>query len=120
MGLKNGGAIFQRVMEWVLQGVECADLYVDDVIVGSFGRTEEEALKNHFRDVKKVLEKFREHQMVVNVKKAHLFMKEVEFCGHVLSEGKRRPSPGKLLSIQKWELPQTVTQLRGFLGLTNY
>ena len=47
-------------------------------------------------------------------------MKEVEFCGHVLSEGRRRPAPGKLLSIQKWDLPQTVTQLRGFLGLTNY
>ena len=53
MGLKNGGAIFQRVMEWVLQEVECADPYVDEVIVGSFGETEEEALENHLRDVKK-------------------------------------------------------------------
>ena len=47
-------------------------------------------------------------------------MREVEFCWHILSEGRRRPASGKLLSIQKWELPQTVTQLRGFLGLTNY
>ena len=47
-------------------------------------------------------------------------MQEVEFCGHVLKEGRRQPASGKLLSIQKWELPQTVTQLRGFLGVTNY
>ena len=32
----------------------------------------------------------------------------------------RSPAPGKLLPIQKWELPRTVTELRGFLGLTNY
>ena len=35
MGLKNGNAIFQRVMEYVLREVECADPYVDDLIVGS-------------------------------------------------------------------------------------
>ena len=38
----------------------------------------------------------------------------------ILHEGRREPAPGKLLSIQRWELPRTVTQLRGFLGLTNY
>jgi len=38
----------------------------------------------------------------------------------VLREGRRSPAPGKLLAIQKWEAPRTVTQLRGFLGLTNY
>jgi putative thioredoxin len=37
-----------------------------------------------------------------------------------LAHGRREPAPGKLLSIQKWELPKTVTQLRGFLGLANY
>ena len=58
--------------------------------------------------------------MFVNPKKARLFLQEVEFCGHILKEGRRNPSPGKLLSIQRWELPKTVTQLRGFLGLTNY
>jgi len=30
------------------------------------------------------------------------------------------PSPGKLLSLQKRELPQTVTTLRNFVGITNY
>ena len=46
--------------------------------------------------------------------------KRAHFCGHVLREGTRRPAPGKLLPIQKWALPATVSQLRGFLGLTNY
>ena len=49
-----------------------------------------------------------------------MFMREVEFCGHVLKEGRRCGGPGKLLAIQNWERPHSITQLRGFLGLTNY
>ena len=120
MGLKNGGAIFQRMMEWVLRDLPGVSVYVDDVIVGSSGSSLEELLANHAQDLARVMDRLKEHQLVVDPAKAKLFVREVEFCGHVLREGKRWPAPGKLLSIQKWELPQTVTQLRGFLGLTNY
>ena len=120
MGLKNGGAIFQRMMEWVLQGLDCVDVYIDDVIIGSSGDTPEEVLENHYGDVHRVLVRLREHGMVVEAKKAHWFAEEVEFCGHLMRNGRREPAPGKLASIQKWELPRTVTQLRGFLGLANY
>ena len=120
MGLRNGNAIFQRMMEHVLRDIPYADAYVDDVIIGSTGDTEEEVLKNHERDLRHVLDVLAHNQLFVDQKKAHLFMREVEFCGHVLREGKKVPSPGKLSSIQKWELPQTISQLRGFLGLANY
>ena len=120
MGLKNGNAMFQRMMEWVLQKHETADPYVDDIIIGSTGDTEEELLENHEKDVRAVLTTLADQKLVADWEKAKLFMKEVEFCGHVLRQGRRGPAPGKLLSIQGWELPKTVTQLRGFLGLTNY
>ena len=42
MGLKNSGAIFQRMMEYILQDLECADVYIDDVIIGSTGKDEAE------------------------------------------------------------------------------
>ena len=34
--------------------------------------------------------------------------------------GCRRPAPGKLLAIEKWESPTDITELRSFLGFTNY
>jgi hypothetical protein len=120
MGLKNGNAMFQRMMEWVLRDNPNADPYVDDIIIGSIGDSEEELLENHERDIREVLQVLQKHDLVADWKKVRLFMREVEFCGHVLREGRRGPAPGKLLSIQGWELPKTVTQLRGFLGLTNY
>jgi hypothetical protein len=120
MGLKNAGAQFQRMMEWILRDHDFADPYIDDIIVGSNGSNDDELISNHEKDIRAVLETLAEHQIYVDPRKAHLFMREVEFCGHVLREGRRSPAPGKLRVIQKWEAPKTVTQLRGFLGLTNY
>ncbi len=47
MGLKNGNAMFQRMMEWVLRDLENADPYVDDIIFGSTGKNMEEIMINH-------------------------------------------------------------------------
>ena len=57
---------------------------------------------------------------MVSTKKVQIFMRQIEFCGHILQDGCRVPAPGKLMAIQKWERPSTITALRGFLGLANY
>ncbi len=56
MCLKNAGAIFQRMMEWVLRDLPGVNVYIDDVIVGSTGNTPEELLANHERDLRAVME----------------------------------------------------------------
>jgi hypothetical protein len=122
MGLKNGVAIFQRVIEWCLAEVrDVADPYVDDIIVGTVWKGSWEAtVETHDKDIRRVMDKLAEHHMVVDEKKCKFFVKEVEFCGHILGNGQRRPAPGKLLALEKWEVPKSVTALRGFLGFTNY
>ena len=86
--------------EGVLEEIHCVDPYIDDVIIGSTGDTEEEAIANHLVDLRRVLDRLKEVRLLVNPRKAQLFMREVEFCGHILKEGRRQPAPGKLLSIQ--------------------
>ena len=51
MVLKNAGAIFQRMMEYLLQDFDCFDVYIDDVIIGSTGADMAECAMNHERDV---------------------------------------------------------------------
>ena len=101
MGLTNAPSIVKRMMEWVLRDHENTDPYIDDVIIGSTGETPEEILQNHERDVRSVLGTLAKHNILVSPKKVQMFVKEVEFCGHILTEGRKRPAPGKLMSVQK-------------------
>jgi hypothetical protein len=80
MGLKNAGAQFQRTMELVLTEHNCADPYMDDIIIGSSGSSEEECIANHERNLGVVLTTLAYHKIPVDPRKAKLFMQEVEFC----------------------------------------
>ena len=120
MGIQNGPSIFQRVMDHVLHGLDCAGVYIDDIIIGSSGETEEELLANHDHDVRAVFDRLRQEQLVASVSKTNYFARSVEFCGHVLENGTRRPAPGKMLALERWEKPDNVRELLGFLGLANY
>ncbi len=79
MGLKNAGAIFQRVMEWALRDLEGVDVYVDDVIFGSNGVTWDELVANHDRALGAVMGRLAHHDLKVEPKKAQLFIGEIEF-----------------------------------------
>ena len=58
--------------------------------------------------------------MVCKPTKASLFVREVEFAGHVVGHGQRRSMPGKLASLHDWEKPQTISELQSFMGFCNY
>ena len=120
MNIKTGPAIVRRVVDHVLQGLDCADVYMDDVIVASSGDTEEELLANQDREVRAVFDRLQRGEVVASVSKTDLFVRSVEFCGHVFEICTRRPAPGKMLALERWTKPGNVLELQGFLGLANY
>ena len=121
MGLMNASTQFQQMMDDRLEPVrDIADAYIDDVLVGTFVNEGEDALEAHLRDLRRVLDLLKEESLIADIHKCKLFVREVEFCGHILGKGVRRPAPGKLMAIEKWEPPRTVSELRAFLGFTNY
>ena len=102
MGAKNGNVVFQRVMEDLLGPVQdCADPFVDDIIIGSGTEdmSEDELIKAHKKDSRRVLDVLDRNQIICKPTKASLFVKEVEFAGHVVGHGQRRPVPGKLAAL---------------------
>ena len=123
MGAKNGNAAFQRIIQDLLGPVrDCADPFVDDIIIGSGTEdmTEDELIEAHEKDPRRVLSELDKHNLVCKPTKASLFVKEVEFAGHVVGHWQRRPMPGKLASLHHWENPQTISELRSFMGFCNY
>ena len=123
MGAKNGNAAFQRMMEDLLGPVrDCADAFVGDIIIGSGTEdmTEDELIKAHEKDLRRVLSELDKHNMVCKPTKPSLLVKQVEFAGHVVGHGQCSPMPGKLASLHHWEKPHTISKLRSFMGFCNY
>ena len=63
MGVKNGPAMFQRMIMWILKDVPYACVYIDDVLVGSGHAHGRALLDEHFEAVSSVLDAFRRHQV---------------------------------------------------------
>jgi hypothetical protein len=121
MGLMNASQQFQQMLEDRLKSVsDVATPFIDDTIIGTWIPEGKDLYERHFQDVIRVMELLKADKFVADPRKCKFFSKEVEFCGHIFCSGTRRPATGKLRAIEKWEMPQTITELRAFLGFTNY
>ncbi|KAJ8403407.1 hypothetical protein AAFF_G00351790 [Aldrovandia affinis] len=97
-GLCNSPAMFEQLMEKVLQPVPasaCA-VYLDDILVQASTYTA--ALAN-LRTVFELVAKANLHP---NAAKSSLFRQENSFLGHVVSERGVSTDPTKVEAVEKW------------------
>ncbi|KAI3412628.1 Hydrolase_4 domain-containing protein [Psidium guajava] len=115
-GLTNAPATFCTLMNKVLQPFldQFVVVYLDDIVI--YSRT----LEEHIKHIKQVFQVLREHELYVKREKCAFAQQEVPFLGHIVGDGRVRMDPAKIESIVGWEPPTKVTELRSFLGLTNY
>lgn len=116
MGITNAPAVFQAAMHKLfgpyLNRFVC--IYLDDVLI--FSRSEAE----HFEHLRIVLDLLRRVDLRCKLRKCEFFKKELKFLGHIVSAAGIKPDPGKVAVVQDWPVPQTVFEVRSFLGLANY
>ena len=67
-----------------------------------------------------VLGIFKEHKLYRKLSKCEFWLDEVQFLGHVISAQGIAVDPSKIETVVKWERPQTITEVRSFLGLIGY
>jgi hypothetical protein len=115
-GLTNAPATFMRLMNEVFH--DCLDKFVivflDDILVYS------KSYPEHREHLRLIMQKLREAKLFGRPLKCSFYMKEVNFCGYMISEGRIKMQPQKVEAVQKWPVPQSVTHLRSFLGLANF
>ncbi|GFV60054.1 uncharacterized protein K02A2.6 [Trichonephila clavipes] len=113
-GLRNAPSTFQRFITEVLYGLDFVFPYLDDVLVAS--STEEE----HSEHLKMVFERFQQYGLRINVSKSVMGAAQVEYLGFLITAEGSRPLPEKVQAILNYKLPETIHDLRTFLGMINF
>ena len=97
-----------------LAGIEGAQNISDNIIV--YGDTQE----THDRALHATMRRLRGKGLTVNLKKCLFGMTHLEFMGLLLSEKGIGPTEAQVQAILDTRAPQTVAELRSFLGLATY
>ncbi|KAI0991510.1 hypothetical protein K3495_g16677, partial [Podosphaera aphanis] len=117
-GLTGAPAAWQRWINSLLQGYldEFCTAYLDDVLIWS-----DESREDHLKKVEKILKRLANAELKLDLKKCDFAVKEVKSLGFIVTAGKGiSVDPKKIEAIKKWELPQTQTGVRSFLGFANF
>ena len=113
-GLAQAPVYFQLLMNKVLDGLDFAMTYLDDIII--FSSNELEYLKH----LEEVFCRLRKADLKMKCSKCDFFKSEIHYLGHLISAEGIRPLPNKLDCIRNMPALKDVKEIKHFLGLTGY
>ena len=67
-----------------------------------------------------VLQTLREHQLYAKFSKCEFWLEKIYFLGHIITKDGITIDPFKVEAVAKWKQTENLTEIRNFLGLTEY
>lgn len=115
-GLTNAPSTFQALMNDIFRPHlrKFILVFFDDISIYS------STWESHLQHLQIVFSILSDHQLYVKKEKCCFGATEIQYLGHIISEGDVKMEPSKISAIEDWSKPTSVTALRGFLGLTGY
>ena len=116
MGLRNSPLTCQRLINSIFQGFIGNGLfvYLDDLILVS------RDVDSHLEKLDLVLQKFADAGLKLNLPKCKFLKSSIEFLGHIVDSNGIHTTNAKIKAVQKFPTPNSVDQVRSFLGLAGY
>src|SRR2546430_11916502 len=114
--LMNAPAVFMALMNKIFQPYldQFVIVFIDDILIYS------ENSELHEKHLWTVLQILRERRLYAKLSKCEFWVDHVMFLGHVISANGIEVDSRKIEAIQNWPQPQSVTDIRIFLGLAGY
>ena len=113
-GVASAPAIFQRVVDNLLQGIPHACAYLDDILVTG------KDVDDHLHNLDAVLTRLEKAGVRLKPNKCAFMLPSVDYLGHRISSEGLQPTEDKVRAIKEAPAPTSVTQLKSFLGSVNY
>ena len=113
-GINSAFEHFQKQIETVIANCPGSVNISDDIFI--FGKTQEE----HDSNLNLVLTKLQHAGLRLNPTKCEFSKNEIIFSGFKLTDKGIRPDISKVNKISSFKPPQSVKEVRSFLGLVNY
>ena len=115
MGINSSPAFFQRLLDFITQGLENVYVYMDDVILSTH------TFEENLIALEATLKRFRKYKMKCNLSKTKFGAGEVQYLGYNISNtGGIRPGKMKTEKIKQFKPPSNVTEIKQFLGLCSF
>lgn len=113
-GFRNATQTFQSYMDSTLRGLTFVYVYIDDILIMSDTR------EQHREHLRIVLERLTRAGRTINVSKCIFDATEVDFLGYRISKYGCKPPIERVTAVINYAKPDTLCELRRFLGVLNY
>ena len=112
-GISSAPELFQKRMNRILEGLAGIFRHMDDVL--AFGATQEE----HDLNLVAAVKQLEAAGVILNPAKCEFSKASVKFLRHFLDKNRISADPNKTEAILHMDAPQSITDLRRFLGMVN-
>lgn len=113
-GISSAPEVFHRTVNEIFADIEGVETYVDDLLVHAPTKAEHDTI------LRRVLERCKEVNLRLNLKKCVFEQDELKYLGHIIGQGVIKPDPSKIEAVVKMPHPESPEDLRRILGMATY
>lgn len=113
-GLRQAPVYFQQLISGILNDLDFAFGYLDDIIIFSSDK------ETHLKHMEIIFAKLEKAGLKLKESKCNFFKTQIQYLGHIVSAEGIKPLPEKCQAIDEMPAPRNVKEVQIFMGIAGY